>query len=110
MKYTWDFISSRRGLDINKFLRGVSTIEEAQKKFISNDIIPLEDEVILKVIIEASPLKKAMSTPSGKKKVAASKKIAPAASSKEKPEKPDKKEEKKYFRKVLSPKTGAESE
>jgi len=108
VKYTWEFFSGRRNLEISKFLKGAKNLEEAKQKFLDNQIIPPADSIILSVIVKDSPLTKAM-----KKRSSSDNKVVKT----EKDDVPQQKQttskkskQKKYFRKVLSPKTGESSE
>ena len=110
MKYTWEFFSGRRKLTLVKFLRGVKNLEEAKQKFEVNQIIPPSDDAILSVIIKESPLRKVM------KERAAANADQPTLDKTQESSSDGKKsltknnKKKKYFRKVLSPKSGEPDE
>ena len=112
MKYTWEFFSRRRNLEISKFLRGTKTLEEAKKKFLENQIIPPDDASILSAIVKDSPLTKAMNKRSTSKTsdAAPAKDQKDVVSTSQKKTTSKKSKQKKYFRKVLSPKSGEPDE
>ena len=100
----------RRGLDITEFVRGSKDLQEARQKFLDNQIIPPADEVILSILVKDSPLSKAM-----KKRADAQAPQTPSNQTKksaveEKSKAPKPRKQKKYFRKVLSPKSGESDE